>query len=357
MNKHWLKISMVSSLLSVTLFSCNEKDPIITPGPSNGNTLKLDGIAAGESGNSALNSVFVDFSKDETKSLRRDGWDLGFYCGEGNRVIINYTSSAAAYVTDKTDMNAVTEDDTIGVKLSFSMMDMSPEDMKLIDDVDGDLSKTVIPEIKATGNNVIIINRGTGNGIGARDFYKLLIELLPNGNYMLKYAKLDAAEFNTLEIAKDPNYNFKLVSFEKGLVEKPKKYDWDILWTSTVYKTMMGTDEVPYSYSDMIAINYLAGIQVVEKNYDDELKALEAYEQYSSTNLLGETFSKNRWAIASGWRKTATPGSTSPAGTIKTKFYIIKDADGNAYKVRFVSFTEEDGGERGRPEIKYELIK
>src|SRR5690606_9903760 len=136
-------------------------------------------------------------------TLRRDGWDLGFYGGDKNRVIINFTSAATAIVTDKTDINAVGIADTVGKKTALSMMDMSPSDMNLIDDIDGDLTKTVIPEVKTSGNKVVIINRGTGNGIESREYYKILIELLPSGHYKLTYALLDATTSQSIEISKD----------------------------------------------------------------------------------------------------------------------------------------------------------
>lgn len=357
MNYKSIKISALAALLALGFASCKDKDPIIAPGPSTGKTIQLQGIAEGEAGTSALNSVYIDFSTDEVKTVRRDGWDLGFYSGSKNRVIINNTSSATAVVTDKTNIADVSAADTIGVKTNFSMMDMSPTDMELIDNIAGDINKTVIPEVKATGNKVIIINRGTGNGIAVRDYYKIQLQLLANGNYKLTYAKLDATTTNTIEISKDAEYNFTLFSFDKGIVEKPKKKNWDIVWTATILKTMMGPDEVPYAYSDMVGINYLANTQVVEKVYDDEAQAAADYEKYSLADLPTESFSNDRWYIGSNWRKTVAPGSSTPAGTIKTKFYIIKDSDGNAYKLKFISFTAEDGGERGRPEIKYELLK
>ncbi len=39
------------------------------------------------------------------------------------------------------------------------------------------------------------------------------------------------------------------------------------------------------------------------------------------------------------------------------RFYVIKDAAGNVYKLRFISFHASDGGVRGYPKIEYKLGK
>ncbi|PZP51428.1 MAG: hypothetical protein DI598_03250 [Pseudopedobacter saltans] len=50
--------------------------------------------------------------------------------------------------------------------------------------------------------------------------------------------------------------------------------------------------------------------------------------------------------------------STQPAtGSRTDRFYIIKDADGNYYKLKFLAMgVNNDGGTRGKPVIQYELI-
>jgi hypothetical protein len=60
-------------------------------------------------------------------------------------------------------------------------LSFDPAGLKLIDDVSGDITKTVIPSISATDadNKVFIINRGTGGGVAAKGWVK--IRVLRNG--------------------------------------------------------------------------------------------------------------------------------------------------------------------------------
>lgn len=355
------KIWAAAALLAL-LSSCKDDDPIIIPDPaSEGKQVQIDGNVGEQTGAAAGNSVFIDFSADQVTPLLRQSWDLGFYCDDAFRVIINNTTAAMAYVTAKTDINTVGPEDTAGVTMKLSLSELSPELFAFFDDVDGKLSGTVIPQVSATDddNKVVVINRGTAGSVPARDFYK--VRILRNGasGYTLQYARLDESSFRTLDIPKNADYHFQLISFDEGVtVAHPQKNDWDIQWSLSIYKTpFSATEYVPYAFSDMVAINYLNGTQAVEKEYETAEECNAAFESYSAADLSAETLLNDKWVVGSGWRRTAAPGATEPAGTIKTKFYVVKDHEGNAYKVKFLSFSSEDGGERGKPELKYVLLQ
>ncbi|RQO30135.1 hypothetical protein DBR32_11145 [Taibaiella sp. KBW10] len=345
---------------SALIMSCDKnKIENVTVPTSTGNTVQINGLIGGESGSSAGNSVYIDFSKDKQTPFARADWDLGFYCGNNFRVIINNTTAAMAKVINKNDLNTVTSADVAGVNFELDIANPTATTFTMLDDIDGDLSKTVIPEVSSVDadNKVVVISRGTAGGIAPRDLMKVRIIRNGTDGYTLQYAKINETVFNTINIAKDGDYNFKYLSFEKGPVAgEPKKYDWDITWTISMYKTPLGSEFVAYIFSDLVAINYLNGTLVVEKDYNTAAEATAAYNSYTKTEAGTETFLNERWKIGGGWRKTAAPGATNP-GVIKTKFYIVKDSQGNYYKLKFLSFSSEDGGTRGKPEIRYELLQ
>lgn len=349
---------IVTGLFMLSLFAACKKETIedVTVKPSEGSKIQLEGIKDGEAGSAAGNAVFVDFSTDKATPVARASWDLAFYNGNEARVFINNMTGATAYVTDKTDINAVSIADTVGVKVSFDHTDPQVTDFNLIDAVNGDITKTVIPEVKATDNKVIIIDRGTGGGTPARDLVKVKVSK-DGDSYKVEYGALNGTSVQTATIIKNADYNFQYLSFDNGSVNvEPKKAEWDIVWTTSMYEFNMGV-LVPYIFSDLIITNYLNNVQVVEKTYATEAEASQAYTDYALSNTSSESFVNDRWAIGKGWRQTTMPGSTTKAGTIKTKFYVVKDANGNYYKLKFISFSEDDGGQRGRPEIQYALLK
>ena len=346
---------MIAATVTGAFTACKkDTDPIIVVPTSSGASVQLNGIAGSEAGSAAGNSVYLDLSSDKQTPVLRSGWDLGFYCGDDFRVILNNTTSAGAKVLTKNDLTTVGAADTIGLTLATSQTNPLPEQLPWFDNVAGDLTKTVIPAVSAADadNNVIILNRGTGGGIAARAWIKLRVLRNALGGYTLQYAGIQETSFKTILISKDANWHFRFVSFENGIVDaEPAKDNWDIVWTYSVYETNFGAGQVPYNFSDLIAVNYLSGVTVATKIYADATTASAAYTAFNKDSVANAVFSASRWAIGSGWR------STQPAtGAKQDRFYIIKDGRGNYYKLKCTAMGVNDGGTRGKPEFKYNLI-
>ncbi|HEX7754656.1 MAG TPA: HmuY family protein [Niabella sp.] len=351
------KILMISVTVAALASCSKDKDPLIIVPPSSGSSLTLDG---GNGGASAENSVYVDFSTDKQTPVKRNSWDLGFYCGSNFRVILNNTKVAFAKVTNKTDINAVGVADTSGVQLIFNHASPQPLTSGLIDDLSGDLNKTVIPAISAADaeNKVVIINRWNDvSDLKDSNFVK--VRILQHGSgYTLQYALLNSSTYKTLEISKNDEHDFVYASFTTNNVVNvsPAINDWDIQWGYSTYKTNFGVDVI-YPFSDLVTINTQGGVQAFQALYSDETTAAEAFTKFNKDSVAKYTFSGDRWTIGSNWRLTVGSGGET-AGIRKNRFYIIKDAAGNVYKLKFIAMgVGSDSGERGKPQIQYELIK
>lgn len=342
---------LVAILLTGSFVSCSKDkdDPIIEIPVSDGSKLTLEG---GEGGPSAVNSVFVDFSEDKQTSVARNLWDLGFYGGADDfRVIINHSTGAAVAALDKTDLNQVSAADTIDLAESGALnLGQGSGTFDKIDPVEGGrtayLSGTAISAVSANAadNKVYILARGT-SGTPDRGWQKIRIIRNASG-YTLQYAKIEETTFKTLDISKDAKYNFKYVSFDKGAVDvEPEKGAWDIEWGLSTYKA---SATIPYTFSDFVVINFVGGVTAAEV-----LTSTVSYDDFKESNLSSITFSGNREVIAGNWRVTS--GGT--VGVKTDRFYLVKDAAGNVYKLKFISFHANDGGERGKPVIEYALVK
>lgn len=358
MKKHFMnqfKKILIAATLTGFFTACKkDKDPIIAVPTSTGATVQLNGIAVAEPGSAAGNSVYLDLSAEKQTPILRSGWDLGFYCGNNFRVILNSTTSAGAKVLANNDLAAIGAADTIGLTLSTSQTNPLPEHLAYFDNIAGDITRTVIPEVSETDaeNKVIILNRGTGGGVAARPWVKLRVLRNASGGYTLQYAGIQETGFKTLIIAKDANRHFKFISFENGIVDaQPEKENWDLVWSYSVFETNFGAGQVPYNFSDLIAINHLAGVTVATKIYADATTASAAYAAFNKDSVAHATFSANRWAIGSSWR------STQPAiGARQDRFYIIRDPRGNHYKLKCIDMGVNDGGTRGKPRFRYSLV-
>ncbi|MBK1442644.1 hypothetical protein JHJ32_21775 [Parapedobacter sp. ISTM3] len=338
----------------------NNPDPIIPP--SEGTEMTLNG---GVGGSGAQNTVFVDLSAARQDSAKRASWNLGFYGGSQFRVILNNTSGASAIAVDETDINAVSASDINLDDLAIALG--QPGAFGNIDDVTGDLNHTVISEISATDadNKVYVINPAGGSFgavISEDNVYK--VRVLRSGNdYTLQYAKLNASTFETLTVQKDSDFNFKYISFETGPVTvEPPKADWDFQWTWSIYFGGAGATAYPYGFSDLIFINYLGGVTAAEVIFEDSEgtpTGQPSYEEFAETHISSVSFSSARNTIGSSWRVTSqSPTDPSPLGRRVDRYYVIKDAAGNVYKLRFNAMgAGSDGGVRGYPELEYQLVK
>lgn len=316
---------------------------------SDGTSIQLNGIAGSEAGSSAANSVFLDLSTNQQTPVLRSSWDLGFYSGSDFRVTINGTYGASALAINKTDINAVSDKD---FKTDSLAVGQGVGKLSLVDDASGDITKTVIAAVSASDadNKVYILNRkgGSMDVLPVADLYKIRV-LRKGSGYTLQYAKVNDTTFKTIDITKDAAYNFEFVSLEKGATVdvEPAKDRWDLKWGYSMYFTNFGSGLIPYGFSDMVFTNNLGGVEAAEV-----LTTTATYDAFAESNLTGITFSKAADVIGSKWRVTQ--------GTIGVKtdrFYLIKDPAGNIYKLKFISFHANDGGERGKPKLEYKLVK
>jgi len=339
----------LSLAVAVAFSACSDDDdatPVIPP--SDGSQMELDGGG----GTGAPNSVYVDFSADRQTAVPRVSWSLGFYTGSDYRVILNYAAATAAVALDKTDITQVSLDDTVGISLALGQ---GQGTMDMVDDVYGDLSKTVIAAVAATDadNRVYLVKPETASASDPATWYKIKVSRNGSG-YRLQYALLSATTIQTVDISKDASYNFTFYSLETNstVMVEPEKTEWDIQWSYGVYFAGGGSAIMPYLFSDFVYTNALAGVQAAEATEEDGF----SYDAFTMADVNNArlVYSSRRDAIGSKWRVTS--GST--VGIKTDRFYVVKDPAGNYYKLKFISAgIGQDGGRRGYPEIEYKLVK
>ncbi len=345
--------------LSTSFIACKKDvDPIViinNQASSGVEKIKLNGIVSGEAGSVAGNAVFIDFSTEKITTSLRSGWDLGLYAGADFRVTLNNTASAGVKVLSKFNLNSVNAQDTVGLSLSTSQTAPEAFHFSFFDNVSGDIRQTAIPAISLIDaeNPVLILNRGTGGGIAARPWVKFRVLRNNADGYSIQYAGIQETNFRIATITKNNAFHFQFFSFDNGLVNvQPEKNKWDLMWSYAQFQANFGNGFVPYNFSDLIAVNNLSGVEVKQKVYTDAATASSAFTAFNKDSVTANPTSPGRWTIGSSWR------STQPAtGARQDRFYIIKDANGTYYKVKCLTMGVNDGGERGRPELKYALIK
>ncbi len=320
-------------------------------------------------GSTYPNRVFIDLSANRQTAVLRTSWDLAFSTGSDFKVLLNSSNGMMARALNKTDLNAVTAADTTGwgARLSLSavfaaLVNPTPEwvaeAINWIDSPTDPLGNPAIDPVSATTseNKVYIVNRGNGPGSPAPALGWKKIRILRNGNgYKLQYADIGATTFSEVQINKDAQFGFVYVSLSNGAIinVEPPVQRWDIAWngftSSTPFNsTNLGTINVPYYFQDIIIQN-LNGVETAQV-----LTSTISYEAFAEANLSLADFSgQNQLKIGSSWRSGGGPGG--PPSIRTDRFYVVKDADGNYYKLRFTALTTD--GQRGRPRFEFALVK
>ncbi|MBB6500784.1 HmuY family protein [Pedobacter cryoconitis] len=372
MNKFQL---IIVCCTAVVAFASCKKDQVVYrfPQPNTGQVVGLPGIAGSELGINAANSVFVDFSRGTVVTAGRTGWDLGFYPGDDFKVILNHSTGATAIQLNKTDLTQVGTQDSIA---NTSVLQLGTAGSSaLIDPVTGNattyLANILIKNIAATEAEakVYLVNPGvagvqgvipTGGTIVAppiRPWYKVKIFKGVN-SYQVQAGRLGATQFNTVTIQKNTSFNFNFFSFVTlASSAEPAKPLWDIEWTWTTYQNAAG---LPVGVNDFVLINFLSGVTVAQVKFDPngDQKVVKNYVNFAAADLNSipaASYLATRDAIGVNWRNIDP--TTSLTSVYNDRFYIIKDTDGNIYKLRFNNSSNNDGGSQGRPVIEYSLLQ
>jgi len=359
-------ISFVATSCSSDDSSSNTDEPIINE-PVTSATM-----APNVGGPNQPNQVFVDLSENIQTGAKRDTWDLGFSTGNDFNVVINGSVKMAVMQLNTTNIDEV-QTENPAVAVGYTTLATAG----YVDNPTGILTGsalgdgTAIKAISTTDadNKVYLVNMGFEVGTStpnvgsvaldgnARGWKKIRITRSGN-DYKVQYADLNATTHQTVTILKDASYNFvylNLTSGQKASVQ-PKKANWDLSFTGfTNYYGQPGS-QITYYFADFITSNMMGGTKVylVESTSETLDSDYAAFSITSVDDSKFATSASDQRVIGDTWRNGGGPSS---GPSIKDdRFYVIKDAQNNVYKLRFLALTN-DAGVRGYPVFEYELVK
>lgn len=394
---------MTNKFLTLMLFiaaalvtSCSSDDDGTTPviPPSEGGI--VDPIVGGFN---QPNRVYVDLSTGTQTAVARDSWEIAVYNGSQNRVYLNNALLvSAAELEGINDITTVTESTALTAPMTLNTLDQSfsqttvtvntvgelmaglpvsytqygdlSAGISFTDSKEGELTGTAFEEVSTTdsSNNVYIVNLGNeipteNNGSlnttgDARGFMK--VRVLTDGNtYTIQYAELtNTTDFSEITVTKDGSYNITAVSLTDGQVvsTEPMSSNWDIDFGGVFsYYGTQGPLAAGLTYSDYTTHNTLGGVGLYTITIEEDDTTTPNYVDFTLADVTEASFVYNdRAVIGSGWRVTSFTPGVEPT-VRENRFYIVKDTDGNYYKLRFTAVVSETG-ERGFPQFQYELL-
>lgn len=362
MKKSLLLLSF--SLLALVSCSSEDTSPTVEV-PSVGATL-----AASVGGPNQPNQLYLDLSTGTSQSINRASWDFGFSSAADFRVVINGSLKMAVKKLETSDITLVQKIDaavTVGAGTTASTNGFVDNPTGVLAGSGAGIG-TAIAAISATDadNKVYLVNLGFGvgtakPGVGnveidgaARGWKK--VRILRSGNgYKIQYADLEATTFTEKTITKDAAYNFTFFSLASAntVAVEPEKAKWDLNFTYFTNYVNFGT-EVSYGYSDFIVSNMKGGTGVYQVVATTEL----TYAGFTKANIVEANFTASatdQRIVGANWRNGGGQNGSLPS--IKTdRFYVVKDAAGNYYKLKFLAMTN-DAGERGFVTLEYAILK
>lgn len=368
---------------AMILAACSKNDnptPAPSPTPTPTPPVSIDGaeVKAEVGGATMPNAVFVNLLDSKQTAVKRDAWDLGFYCGDDDyRVVINNSLQMAVKPLESIDITEPqTEDANVKVDMNVDASNA------YVDSPFGHLKGdkkglgTAIDAIaaKAVGNRVYLVNMGYAvetkvpesgyDAEGAHRGWKKIRITRVGKNYKLQYADLADSTAKSIIVKKDPKYNFVYVSLATGKEVKvaPEKSSWDLCFTPrTIYatgpamfltyeesETKINTSKI-YFAIDLVLTNYLGGTRAAQVMGTAEDYAAYTLAKAKAANLDDPKLA-NAMEIAANWR------NVFDKITFSDRFYVVKAASGNYYKVKFTNFINEKG-QRGYPVFEYKLLK
>lgn len=322
-------------------------------------------VDAGVGGATQPNQVWYDLSKKEEVLTKRTDWDLAFYSGNEFKVILNSSiMMAAGKIPNATNIDAVTEASVATLKDQVQVANFNEANVAYIDDVKGDFPSgyTAIEGIKVSDaeNGVYLVNLGkeiyngsvpvgsVTTGGDSRGWMKVQI-VRAGAGYTVKYAELNASTHKELTVTKNTAYNYNFVSLKnnKEVFIQPEKKNWDLCFT-VFTNTITGAGS--YIYADFVNNNNVGGVGAYEVIIPSPASGIEAYNNFKVANVEQSKFIYNdHRVIGSNWRN---PVGTNGLEVFGDRFYVVKDADGYYFKLRFTRITNKNG-ERGFPQFEY----
>lgn len=370
MKRILLYSTLTFSLLSVSCLK--EDDGPVAVAPLEGGTL-----APTVGGPSQPNQVWVDLSQlaplngEEDQRIKlslRSDWDLGFYSGNEFRVILNNATLMAAAAIESTNIDAVTQSDFGNLTNTLDAAAGWSEDF--IDDPAGNYldNGTVIDQISINDdeNKVYLVKLGyeiyNGGSMSensayptgeSRGFKKIRILRNDENSYKIQYADLNSNQHSEFIVEKNPEYHFSFFSFKtENLADiQPEKNNWDICFT--VWNNVIegfGT----YTYSDFIITNTLSNVGVYQVNADAS-SLYQTFIDFSAADVDESLFVYDDLrSMGSNWRSTVSGTSSDPV-VFGDRFFVVKDANGLLFKIRFISMLNEQNM-RGYPQFEYQPL-
>lgn len=247
----------------------------------------------------------------------RGAWDLAFESApNGWRVLLNGSRLMTAWSLGPVEITAA--HDTTGLAAIRRVDAASAVDDSL-----------ALGDWRGTGN-VYIIDLGLGADglpIGLR---KLRLNSVSATSYEVDVAELNGSGLASFIVGKDPQRSFTCWSFAQGVVPiEPPRGNWDLCFTQ--YTHQFASFNLDYLVNGVLSASTTRVARVTGRDF----------ATITADDTLDFPMSIRRNGIGYDWKTYSF--ETSSYSIVPGLAFIISDADGYLYKMRFIEFYGPQG--------------
>jgi hypothetical protein len=269
-------------------------------------------------------------------------WQLGFECGSaGWHIVTNSGDGWFIYNTGQTSFDAVTD---MPSKLNglFDEQSAWPDSTAIGDWV------TQNGETRIYSQHLYLLGKyvdGTFTQLIRISFLRLT-----DTTYQFCYRENAMALSDTVEIRKNDACNFVYYNFmtQDQNQPEPEKTSYDIVFGSYYDLVTLFGQTIPYQVGGALLNVWHTSVAIDSVN---------SYENIGMESMTTTDFTSQRDIPGYRW-KTVTVDITGGGGAtydVKTNYnYIFHTAEGNYYKMRFISYTLD--GKSGFPRFEYQKL-
>lgn len=312
-------------LVALTLAGCDKGEIPIDPhvnGPLETTTIDL--------GPGYKNQIFYNLESNSVVSQNeKTDWDLGFLTGPDDwQIVINSSKAGGVWRIDG---------------LNFESVPDVSDAVWSYDRPSGNLDSTAIDDYRNT-NVFYVVDLGYSSQLETLGYMKLKVDSVNEDGYFVRTADLEHNQELAVFIEKDEGLHRACFSFTSNAVVdiEPLSSDWDLLFTQ--YTNIFYDPFLPY---------LVAGVLI---NTQQTLVAVDTDKIFSDityNDVDSYVFSSDQDAIGYAWKEFDF--NTESYLVFPEVNYIIKNGDGQYFKLHFIDFYN-DLGQTGYPMFEVQQL-